>query len=583
VTDLGNKVVDYVTALKSRYADRDARHKDVAAIRDGDYDSVAPGIFPPEFPRAMVANLIDTAARDIAELMAPMPGVSCASVSMTSDTAKRFAEKRGRIANGYVQRSRLATTRYEGTDRHNTFGFMAYIVEPNFKEMSPTIRIGCVPSAYYTLDYFGRCKMYAEVTRQPADVLILQFPEHAGTIERVAGRDVYGSTQKKDLEVVCYFDKDVYAMVLVESKTVLTQAKNPISRCPVSVVQRPTVTSSTHGQFDDVIWVQIVRAMVQAYMLQAVEDSVNAPLVVPTGTNQIEMGPKTVLETDNPQGVGRLQLNIPQGVFPAEQVLQQEQLTGSRYTGARTGNVNASIITGQGVDALNAGFDTQIQTFQRLDKLALADALSMALEMDEAVWGDMPKSIEIDDAGSPVQVKYTPSKDIDGDYAVTVSYGAIAGLDPNRGLVYILQAVQAQLISLDTARRSMAGIVDINPTAEQENIDVEAIRNALTGAIAALPQAIPMLATQGQDVRVIAMQIAEILRLRQKGKTIDQAVAEVFAPKQPADQQQAAPAAPGAPGAPPTPQTPGQDVLASLAGLTASGGANLNSTVRMTG
>lgn len=582
MSDLADRVVDYVTMLKSRNADRDARHKDIAAIRDGDYDSVAPGIFPPEFPKAMVANLIDTSARDISELMAPMPGISCASVAMTSDRAKRFAEKRGQIANGAVQRSRLARTRFGGADRYVTYGFMAYIVEPDFKAQAPTVRIGSVPSAYYTLDYFGRCKMYAEVTRQPADVLILQFPEHRETIQRVAGRDAFNETQKKDLEVVCYYDKDVYAMILVESRTVLTQASNPVSRCPVTVIERPSVTGSVRGQFDDVIWVQIVRALIQAYMLQAVEDSVNAPLVVPTGTNQIEFGPKTVLETDNPQGVGRLQLQIPQGVFPAEQVLQQEQLTGSRYTGARTGNIDASIITGQGVQALNAGFDTQIQTFQRLDKLALADAVSITLEMDEAIWGGMTKSITVDDAGSPVEVKYDPAKDIDGDYAVTVSYGAIAGLDPNRGLVYILQAVQAQLVSLDTARRSMAGIVDINPTAEQENIDVEAIRNSLTGAIAALPQAIPMLATQGQDPRALVMQVAEILRLRQKGKTIDQAVAEVFAPKQPAES--AAPVSPeGAPAAGAPPSTPGQELLSSLAGLTASGGANLNSTVRMTG
>jgi hypothetical protein len=579
LSDLADRVVDYVTALKSRYADRDARHKDVSAIRDGDYDSVAPGIFPPEFPRAMVANLIDTAARDISELQAPMPSISCASVSMTSDTAKKFASKRGMISNGIVQRSRLATTRYGGTDRHNTFGFMAYIVEPNFREKSPTIRIGGVPSAYYTLDYFGRCKMYAEVSRVPADVLALQFPEHEAVIKSVAGKDMFGQQQKKDLEVVCYFDKDVYAMVLVETRTVLVSAANPISRCPVSVVERPTVTSSTHGQFDDVIWVQIVRAMIQAYMLQAVEDSVNAPLVVPTGTNQIEMGPKTVLESDQPQNIGRLQLQIPQGVFPAEQVLQQEQLTGSRYTGARTGNIDASIITGQGVQALNAGFDTQIQTFQRLDQLAFADAVSMAFEMDEAVWGDMPKSITVDDSGSPVEVKYTPSKDIGGDHTVSVSYGAIAGLDPNRGLVFVLQALQAQLISRDTAQRSLP--IDINPTAEQQKIDVEVLRDALTASIAGYAQAIPAMAAQGGDAANVVMQIAEILKRRQKNDSIDVAVEKVFAAK-PSAEETAEPAQPGGPPAQ-TPSTPGQELLSSLAGLTASGGANLNSTVRMTG
>ena len=52
-----------VNAAKQHYLDRDRNHRAVIAIRRGDYDAVAPGLFnTAEFPRPLVANLIDTTA-----------------------------------------------------------------------------------------------------------------------------------------------------------------------------------------------------------------------------------------------------------------------------------------------------------------------------------------------------------------------------------------------------------------------------------------------------------------------------------------------------------------------------------------
>jgi hypothetical protein len=109
--------------------------------------------------------------------------------------------------------------------------------------------------------------------------------------------------------------------------------------------------------------------------------------------------------------------------------------------------------------------------------------------------------------------------------------------------------------------------------------------------MAALPQAIPQMAAMQQDPRELVMQLAEVIRLREKGKTIDEAVSAVFAPKeQPAPEPSpdmaalmAAQAGAGAPaaGGPQIapPQSPGQDLLMSLAGITPSGNANLQSNV----
>jgi hypothetical protein len=279
-------------------------------------------------------------------------------------------------------------------------------------------------------------------------------------------------------------------------------------------------------------------------------------------------------------------LNISQGLFPESQTLAQEQRVGSRYPEGRSGNIDASIITGQGMQALMGTFDTQVQTFQRLNASALEDVIALCFEMDEAAWGNTKKTRYIKDNGAPRKFDYTPSKDINGDHTVDVSYGAIAGLDPNRALVFVLQALAGGLISKSTARKSLP--MEINVMAEGRQIELEQVDESIAQSIAILPQAIPQMAGQGGDPREVVLQVAQLRDLLQKGTSPSDAIQKVFAPK---NQPQPEPASPmdaiaqqqqGQPGAP---QLPGQgtggasDLLMSLAGLSPGGSPNLQSNV----
>lgn len=581
-----------VGRMTRRAAERDKRQMDLLAIRRGDYESVAPGLFPEDFDKAMVANLVDTAAHDLSEVMAPLPAIQCISLSQSSESAKRFAAKRGQIAKGYVQRSRLQDQMYAAADRYASFGFMAYVVEPSFEDRSPIIRVEDTATVYYILDGRGRTRQYAALYTMSAEEICALYPEAEQPL-KAKGYII----EDRDVTVISWLDDDCRMLVLGDCGLELAYLENPIGRCPVRVVERPNITKSTHGQFDDVIWVQIARALVQVYTMSALEQSVNAPIVLPDDVQTLQMGPMSTLRTANPQGVGRVPLAIPQGVFPEASMLMQEQLAGSRYPEGRSGSINASVITGQGVQALMGTFDTQIQTFQRLNQSALEDIVGMSFEMDQRLWPNTEKTVRIRDNGSPAEVKYIPSKDISHDFSADVSYGAIAGLDPNRGLVFTLQALAARLISKATARRQMP--VDINVAEEERAIDLEEIRESLAASIAALPQAIPMLASQGQDPRQIVMDVNDILKRRAKGASIEDAVDAVFNP--PPDPNAPPPAdplaalmggaggagPPGAPGAPPPggggmaggPATPGQSLLMSLAGMSPGGGANLRANV----
>ena len=576
-----------VALVRARNAARDVNYMKLIAIRDGDYDRVAPGMFnTAEFDKPLVANLIDTTARDIAEVMAPLPAVNCHVTTPASEADTKRQDLRGAIANGYVQNSRLQDQMFGGADRFGSFGFMAYVVEPDFKDQMPVIRVDDAPYAYYTQDYRGRVKEYFTVHKITCDTLAARFPEHE-LRERFKARWGDEYTEVK-VEIARWIDDSGEMLVLLDQPNlVLARAKNPIGRCPVRIVERPKLEGDAgpKGQFDDVIWVQIARALVQMYTMNALEQSVNAPISMPKDVDQLEIGPFTAIQTDG--RVERVNLNLSPGLFPQSQLLAGEQRTGSRYPEGRSGNIDASIITGQGVQALMGTFDTQVQTFQRLNMSALEDVIGMCFEMDEALWGSVKKTRRIKENGAPRKYTYTPSKDIDGDYTVDVSYGAIAGLDPNRGLVFVLQALAGGLIAKSTARKTLP--VDLNIQAEERQIQLEQIDDAVAATLASLPQAIPMMATSGMDPREVVMQTVQVRKLVQKGKSITQAMEEVFAPKETEEPQvdpmQAAmeaamggdPAAaqmmPGAGGG------GASDMLMQLAGMTPGGNPNLQANV----
>jgi hypothetical protein len=105
----------------------------------------------------------------------------------------------------------------------------------------------------------------------------------------------------------------------------------------------------------------------------------------------------------------------------------------------------------------------------------------------------------------------------------------------------------------------------MNVGGEQQSIDVQRMRDNLNASMAALASAIPQLATQGQDPSKLVTDIAEVIKERQRGTQIEDAVKKVFTPEPPAPQvtpgglpmapvEQTVPQAPAAatPGVPPT-------------------------------
>jgi hypothetical protein len=566
------QIADKVEALKRRYADRDSRMANVLSVRRGQLSDVFPDFFPEGMPSPMIANFIDVAARDLAEVLAPLPSFNCTTYNVSSDRAKAAAEKRSMIVNSYIHTSRLQTQMYTGADWYLTYGFLPIVVELDVENSQPRIRLDNPLGAYPEFDRFGRVVSYARRYYKTLAELVAEFPEYESQLIGPNGRDNVDLYSM--VEMVRYEDSDqILLYVPSRGNLVLKRTPNPLNEMMVRVAKRPSIDDDMRGQFDDVVWVQLARARFSLLALEAAEKSVQAPLALPNDVQELAFGPDAVLRSQNPQQIRRVGLDLPNAAFTEQAVLQQEMRLGARYPEGRTGNIDASIITGQGVQALLGAFDSQIKAGQQVLSQAFEDVISLCMRADEKIFG-YEKTIRGYNDGSPYELKYNPVKDIKGDYTVEVRYGLMAGLDPSRALIFSLQALGGDLVSREFVMSELPW--SINVSKEQERIDIQRMRDNLNKAIEASATALPEMIATGQSPAKLILQLSEIIDARRNGSSIEEAAKKVFAEPEPtpveASPQQvvAQPSPQGAP-APSTGATPPQapniaQILGQLAG-----------------
>lgn len=598
-----SKVSRRVEALRRDAQERDARHQTVFDARAQKLNNIAPGSMPDAWPRPITANVIDTAARQLAENLAPLPSINCAPGVINSERQKKFVAKKTKIAYSYIIDSALKSKMPQGADWYLTFGAMPIVVEPDFEAGRPRLRIDNPMKHYAQQDLSGKVICYSKVWREKASQLAAKFPEHA---EAILGRaQPYGPNTSGDaeLELVKYCDRDSYVLYMPErSNLVLMETENRFGKVPVALAHKPSWDEQDRGQFDDVIWPSLARNRMAMLALQATQQTVRAPLALPPDVQKIPFGDDAVIRTNFPEKIRRVGTDLPQAAWQQDALLAAEVMKGTRTPASATGDVDASIITGRGVDALNGGYDIQVATGQLMIGSALERALELAFEMDELYWPDAKKSISGVINGTPFEETYTPAKDIKGNYRVSVSYGFASGMNPNQALVFLLQLRGDQLVSRDFVQRQLP--MDIDVAMLQAEVDKEQTTDALKQGVFAMLSSIGIMAQQGMDPTAILAKAAQLIELRER-MPMHEAILTAFKPEPAALPTSAAEAPPGTPGASeggpgvpfginpgtgtPGGVAPGQaqmgmggkpDLMSMLAGISSAGRPSMSASVK---
>ena len=265
------KIRDLLVRTKARFNERDQRMQHVLAVRQGRMRDVFPDLFPEgPYDRGIVANMVDVAARDLSEVLAPLPAVSCSSGKSTSDASVKFAVKRSKIANGYLTFSDVQVQSYTAADRYVTYGFVPAMVEIDTEACMPRIRFMDSVGAYPIFNRWGEIEAAYFTFFKTRDELLHMYPDALGAL---AGAGMSGSEL---IEVARYHDKNVDLLFLPNAReaTILESARNPLGECMVVWTQRPGVDSEAHGQFDDVLAVQVAKARFALLSLEAATKAV---------------------------------------------------------------------------------------------------------------------------------------------------------------------------------------------------------------------------------------------------------------------------------------------------------------------
>lgn len=584
-------IVRKVISLESGYRERDRRMTDVREVRSGRLHYTFPQFFSANMDRPVIANWIDIVSRDLSEMIAPLPSLNCLSSNMQSDKARKFAAKRQRIGLHYWIHSNIRLQMHSAVDQYLTYGFVPVMVVPDYETKLPRLKFidpyGCYPE----FDSTGCCVSLTRKHMVLSSKLAAMYPDMAAQIERPNGM---GSSADPQLSVYTYIDADqTITFVKERNNLILEENYNLFGICPVVVAVRPSHDGEMRGQFDDVIGPLAARAYMMRLTLEAAEQQVQAPIAVPNDVAKIPVGPNAILRSDTPEKIGRVPLQINQSTFAEIASLETELRVGSRYPEGRSGNAPGSVQSGQGIQQLMGSFDTQIKAAQLVFGELLRRATMMCFQMDELYWPEDEKTIMGTVEGSPYSITYKPSKDIDGDYTCDTSYGMMSGMDPSRGLVFILQSLGAGIVDKATAMRQMPWDIDV--TQLQQNIEIEKLREAGIAGVSALVQAIGPLTAQGGDPTPILRSLAQTIQDIQKGRPIEEALMDFAPPPQPPQAPPGPPGAeagapgggapPGGPGAPPGLEPSGllQGVAPGQAGLPPGGRPSLQQLLASVG
>lgn len=553
-----------VDRMKRESLERDQEMMVLSLVRQGKPEVLFPDLFNDTWKKPIVSNWIDGIAREFAEMIAPLPALNCSSKGMKNVADKKKAALKNQIGSHYWTVSNLKWHMIAHADRYLSFGFAPFVVEADYKADMPRIVCEDPIGAYYTKDRNGDTVRYAKCWYETAQRLADQFPDLAHLI--LTKLDPYGNRvaipADEKVEVVRYIDAQGSTMFLpARSNLILARIGNPLKsgKPPVWVAERPGLFHQPAGQFRDVIWVQLAKQRMAMLGLEIGVKSAGAPLAVPRDVVELAVGADAVIQTDNPEKIRRVGIEVPNSVFQLDATLREELLMGSRYPEGRASGIDASVVTGRGVQALMGSFDTQISTAQSVIGLALKRVTEMCFELDECVWPRMKKRIFGTANGEPYDITYVPGDLFDGDYVCDVTYGFAAGLNPSQAIVMMLQLRGDGLIDRDSVRRNLP--FEINVDNMQRALDIEQTNDALKQGLFGLLQASGQVVAQGGDPLPWFRATHTILKGRMDGKPLEELFLKAFDPEtlhppQPGDEtapDAAGGAAPGAAAGQPNP------------------------------
>lgn len=450
--------------------------------------------------RASVANLLLQGLDQMSARVASVIPHPYFAPLKPSERARQDARTRRNTILSWWDRNQLDLKLSYRARHLLAYSFSPVIVEPCFKRMIPKWRV------HNPLDVFPAA-MDQPDDMWPDNVIIAWevttrwlLREHPEQARRLPMRD----NQPDDRwHVLRYIDDqesvlcvagtanpptDIRSHWPATSHSVAVELSRTPNRAgvPLMVIPQRITLNQPRGQFDGMMNMYYTRARLQALNEIAIERGIfpNEWLIARPGEH-----PEVIVNADGRQGIvgvvkggiiEKMEVNPGYKTDTALDRLERQERVEGAIPPEFAGESGSNIRTGRRGDSiLSATIDYRVMEAQRLFEKSLTVEDRIAVAVDKAYWGSIPKSFLMPGRAPETKVDYIPNRLWESDEHV-VTYPA-AGSDINNLVIGLGQRIGTGIMSKETARESDPLISD--PELEKDRIVREGLEAAFLASI----------------------------------------------------------------------------------------------------
>jgi hypothetical protein len=449
--------------------------------------------------KASVANLLVQGLDQMSmRVSSTMPTPYFPPIKEGSERAKSSARQRRKAMLSIWDENKMQMKMRRRARHLLGYSQSAVVLKPNFRTLTPTWTVrnpldtfaapvddpdnmlpdDCIftfrASASYLIKMYGNEiteKLRMGVVNSDSRYTMLEYVD-AESLQLI----VLGAEDNPGLNIAERAGMDALGLEFVPNRTGM----------PLAVVANRITLDKPRGQFDGVMGMYYTRARLQALTEIAIERGIfpEEYLVARPGENpeilQLADGKAGQLGVVKGGDIQQLQLNPGYKTDTAlDRLERQERLEGA-IPAEFGGESGTNIRTGRrGDSVLSATVDYRVQEAQSTFEASLFEEDKIAIAIEKAYWGDVPKTFFIPSRSSVGQETYTPNKIWQTDFHY-VAYSA-AGSDVNSLIIGLGQRLGTGLMSKESAREADPLITD--PELEHDRIIAEGVESALLSSI----------------------------------------------------------------------------------------------------
>lgn len=341
------------------------------------------------------------------------------------------------------------------------------------------------PRTIYPLGWDSRGNLTAALMmrqRRIAD-LVADYGEFHPTLIEAKVRHAMRGWQLEWLEEIWYADSRQWAVAIGDSilpanqqglmfaqtgpegSAVIDWLVEPqlhgLGQCPIKAQARTTVNDVPRGALLDIIPQLRVAQNFMARLLDDLQASIYAPVVLDNIKNPTDYGLGAVL-VGTGQGKAFIDRDRPPVNFEAQQTIAQI-MEGARREAMepaqRAGEAGAAIVSGKGTMALMGSFNAELAAAQGDLETLMTELTSVTAAFDETHCAGLKQIWVMDSSGTLADETYDPATLFKGDHRFRVTYGDRIGLDENQRLTRVAMVKQLGGMS-DRRFKELTGMVD---------------------------------------------------------------------------------------------------------------------------